>query len=84
MNLRSGTARAIEAPRLARRFEASVQAHGFGGLPISLAHAELAGRLEIPHKDPFDRLLIAQSLIEGIPLVSNEVIFDRAGVGRIW
>ena len=69
---------------LARRFEATVQAHGFKGLSISLAHAELAGRLDMAHKDPFDRLLIAQSLIEGIALVSNETIFDRAGVSRIW
>lgn len=73
-----------EAGALVRRFEASVEAHGFAGLPISLAHAELASRLDISHKDLFDRLLIAQSLIEGIPLVSNEAIFDSAGVSRIW
>ncbi len=73
-----------EADLLARRFEASIGEHGFSGLPISLAHAELAGRLDIPHRDPFDRLLIAQSLIEKLPLVSNETIFDGAGVSRIW
>ena len=47
-------------------------------------HALLAGRLPIAHKDPFDRLLIAQSLAESLPLVSNEAIFDEAGVSRIW
>ncbi len=73
-----------EADLLARRFEILIEEHGFCGLPISLAHAELAGRLNIPHKDPFDRLLIAQSLIENLPLVSNEAIFDGAGVSRIW
>jgi hypothetical protein len=50
----------------------------------ALAHGLLAGRLTIAHKDPFDRLLIAQSLIEDMPLVSNEAVFDDAGVRRCW
>jgi PIN domain nuclease of toxin-antitoxin system len=37
-----------------------------------------------PHRDPFDRMLIAQAHAEGIPLVSNEEIFDHYGVTRIW
>lgn len=73
-----------EADYLALDFEDTVEQYGFTGLPISLAHAQLAGRLEIPHKDPFDRLLIAQSLIEDVPLVSNERGFDAFGVRRIW
>ena len=36
------------------------------------------------HKDPFDRLLIAQALVEDATLVSNEVLFDRYGVKRLW
>ena len=73
-----------EADRLARRFAATILEHGFSELAISLAHAELAGRLDIPNKDPFDRLLIAQALLERAPLVSNETAFDQAGVSRIW
>ena len=73
-----------EANYLALDFENTVQQHGFTGLPISLAHAQLAGRLDIPHKDPFDRLLIAQSLMEDVPLVSNEQGFDAFGVRRVW
>jgi PIN domain nuclease of toxin-antitoxin system len=72
------------AALLATRFEATVAENGFGGLSISLAHAELAGRLSIPHKDPFDRLLIAQSILESVPLISNERIFDDAGATRLW
>jgi len=53
-------------------------------LPISVEHAALAGGLDIPHKDPFDRLLVAQARIEGVALVSNEKLFDRFGVERIW
>jgi PIN domain nuclease of toxin-antitoxin system len=57
---------------------------GFRVLPISLEHAERAGRLAIPHRDPFDRMLIAQSLAEDMWLATSEIFFDRAGVKRYW
>ncbi|MEY3984788.1 MAG: hypothetical protein RLZ59_233 [Pseudomonadota bacterium] len=57
---------------------------GFQELPISMAHAALAGRLTIQHKDPFDRFLIAQALIEDVPIASNETIFESFGVTRLW
>ncbi len=69
---------------LAQDFEAIVKAESFVPLPISLRHAALAGSLQIAHKDPFDRFLIAQSLVEGVPLVSNEQLFDSFGVTRLW
>lgn len=53
-------------------------------LPISFDHASLAGSLDLEHKDPFDRLLIAQARIERVPIVSNEEAFDRFGVERVW
>jgi PIN domain nuclease of toxin-antitoxin system len=73
-----------QADLLASRFEAMLADQAMTPLPITLAHGLLAGRLAIGHKDPFDRLLIAQSLVEDLPLVSNETIFDVAGVVRIW
>ena len=56
----------------------------FEPLPLSLAHAELAGNLDIPHRDPFDRMLIAQARIEDAYLVSNDARFDGFGVKRLW
>lgn len=56
----------------------------FSPLPISLVHADRAGRLHGEHRDPFDRMLIAQSLVEGLTLVSNEELFDGYGVARLW
>ena len=53
-------------------------------LPVEVDHASLAGSLDISHKDPFDRLLIAQARIERVPLISNEKLFDAFGVERIW
>lgn len=58
--------------------------YGFTELPVSVAHAQRAGAIPGPHKDPFDRMLIAQALVDGISLVSNEEIFDSYGVVRIW
>jgi PIN domain nuclease of toxin-antitoxin system len=72
------------ADRMARAFAAEVAAEGFEPLAITLDHAALAGSLDIPHKDPFDRLLIAQARIERVPLVSNEALFDGFGVERLW
>ena len=53
-------------------------------LPISLEHGRLAGRLPGPHKDPFDRMLAAQALVEDVPLVTNDPAFAGFGVNMAW
>jgi PIN domain nuclease of toxin-antitoxin system len=53
-------------------------------LPITVDYAERQSTLPPHHKDPFDRLMIAQALVEGIPIVSADVAFDPYGVTRIW
>lgn len=67
-------------------FEPFVQRElsGFQVLPISTAHAIHVATLPHHHRDPFDRMLIAQSLIEGLPVLSNDRAFDVYGVERIW
>jgi PIN domain nuclease of toxin-antitoxin system len=60
------------------------QSQGFDELPINLEHGQLAGSLPGPHRDPFDRMLAAQALLAGLVLVSNETVFDRYGVRRLW
>lgn len=72
------------AALLAQDFEAIVAAQGFAELPISVRHARLSGEMSIPHKDPFDRLLIAQAQAEDMVLVSNEAVFDGFAVRRLW
>jgi PIN domain nuclease of toxin-antitoxin system len=73
-----------EGERLATNFAGEIAAERFAELPITVAHAVLTGSLPIAHKDPFDRLLIAQARIEDLTLVSNERPFDRLGVARLW
>ena len=64
--------------------DAVLNGQSFVGLPISIGHAQAGGALPGPHRDPFDRMLIAQALAEDLTLVSNEQIFDTYGVKRLW
>jgi PIN domain nuclease of toxin-antitoxin system len=64
--------------------ENAILDEGFGGMSVTLRHSELAGGLPLHHKDPFDRMLIAQAFAESLTLVSNERLFDRYGVTRLW
>jgi len=73
-----------EAEPLVVSFKDSVRKLNFSELPVSIEHGARAGLLIGDHKDPFDRLLMAQSLSEGFPLVSNEEIFDSYHIHRIW
>ena len=70
--------------QLVRGLEKEIEKEGFIELPISMQHALLAGSFESPHKVPFDRLLIAQAQVEGIPIVSNDKVFDRFSIRRLW
>jgi PIN domain nuclease of toxin-antitoxin system len=53
-------------------------------LKVSAEHGIRAGSLPGPHKDPFDRMLIAQAQAEDVPIVSNDRALDGYGVPRIW
>ncbi|TVS21054.1 MAG: type II toxin-antitoxin system VapC family toxin [Planctomycetaceae bacterium] len=64
--------------------EREIPANNLEILSISLAHATAVESLPPHHKDPFDRLLIAQSMIEGIPIVGADSIFDLYQIDRRW
>jgi PIN domain nuclease of toxin-antitoxin system len=72
------------AADLVSNFSREVEQEGFHLLPISPEHGIRAGLLAGNHKDPFDRMLIAQSQAEDIPIISNDVIFESYGVRRLW
>ncbi len=57
---------------------------GCTALPISLDHVLRAGRLPGEHRDPFDRMLIAQAQSENLKIISNDRIFDDYHVQRVW
>jgi PIN domain nuclease of toxin-antitoxin system len=53
-------------------------------LDITVSHTLRVATLPFHHRDPFDRLLIAQSQVEGMPVISIDSIFDAYGVNRLW
>lgn len=53
-------------------------------LAMNVVHALKAGSFEIEHRDPFDRMLAAQSLVEGLPLLSKDPLLRSFGVTLLW
>ena len=76
--------RLATAAALAADFPGHLHREGFQMLPISCDHAIRAGLLPGAHKDPFDRMLVAQAQAENLPIISDEALFDTYGVRRIW
>jgi len=74
----------LNAADILDNFEAAVTRGRFSVLKTTVRQAISSGRLPFYHRDPFDRLLVAQALDLGIPIVSHDRIFDLYGVKRIW
>ena len=70
--------------RFLEDFEAVMAEEAFDPLPISYAHLCTLETLPMHHRDPFDRLLIAQGLTEGIPIATGDRRFAPYGVQVIW
>ena len=64
--------------------ESQIATNDFRILHIELRHTALLTTMDLHPKDPFDRLLVAQALAEGIPIVSADANLDPYGVTRLW
>lgn len=84
ISIKHKTGKLPDAAPLMADLENAILDEGFGDVPVTLRHGELAGSLPLFHKDPFDRMLIAQALAESLTLISNERLFDRYSVRRLW
>lgn len=73
---------------LAKPFEQYIREqialNGFEILPLRLEHIAQVVSLPFHHRDPFDRLLAAQSLVEAMPLLSIDAVLDPYGLTRLW
>ncbi len=65
-------------------FEATLEEEGYGMLPLTVAHALKAGSFPETHQDPFDRMLAAQALLDGLTLLSIDTKLDLFGATRVW
>ena len=72
------------ADALAHDIGAHIVGQGFDEMSITVDDVSSAGTLPQFHRDPFDRMLIAQALARNLVLVSNETLFDRYAVRRLW
>jgi len=84
MAIKAGIGKLENGAEILDDFENRVTASGYRILETSIQHTIRSGYLPRHHKDPFDRLLIAQALDLNIPILSRDEIFDRYGVQRIW
>ncbi len=82
--IKVGAGKWSEAEPLIRDFEREVSTPGFGILPINVAHVCAAGLMRSTHRDPFDRLLAAQSMIEGLSLVTADPKLAALGAPVLW
>lgn len=74
----------FNTPALVQELHCTVEREGFAELPIGLEHAVRAGLLPLHHRDPFDRLLVAQAQALGAPILSADRLLDAYDVRRIW
>lgn len=72
------------AHELVSDIAAWVDRAGFAELPITTRHAQHAGAWPQEHRDPFDRMLAAQSVLEDVPLISRDPAFKDFGIGIVW
>ena len=74
----------IIPPPFSQWLEKELAANSFRLLEIKMQHLKLIADLPLYHRDPFDRLIVAQSLFENIAVITNDVAFDQYQVQRIW
>lgn len=73
-----------EAGVVLDQFDDLLRRSRFAALPITPAEARTAGALDWAHRDPFDRMLLAQAAALGLALVSGDAAFSGRGIARIW
>jgi len=65
-------------------FPHQLEVNGFELMPVKIEHTSIITALPFHHRDPFDRLLIAQSMRENMPIVSADKVFDVYDITRLW
>jgi PIN domain nuclease of toxin-antitoxin system len=69
---------------LVQDFAGWIQKAGFRAMSIEIGHAQKAGSWQLAHRDPFDRMLAAQSALEQLPLLTSDTALASFGVETLW
>jgi PIN domain nuclease of toxin-antitoxin system len=84
MAIKVGTGKLVLAKPLDRFLDEHLDVNEIEVLPIERRHSTYVASLPLHHRDPFDRMLVAQSIIEAMPLVSADPALDAYGITRLW
>ena len=84
MSIKHASGKWDEAGAVLSGLDRMLRDDGFQELPVTISHARAAARLPSFHKDPFDRVLIAQAAIEGATIVSSDRVFAAYAVPVLW
>ena len=85
MAIKSSLGRGLELPRpFPELIDDEIDKDRFRILNITVLHIKRVSDLPPVHRDPFDRLLVAQSLADGLPIISSDRAFDMYDIERIW
>jgi PIN domain nuclease of toxin-antitoxin system len=74
----------LDLPMPVDDYVAAQVARGYRTLSVTAAHAAAVEELPWHHRDPFDRMLVAQALLERVPIATRDPVFKRYGVTTIW
>ena len=84
MAIKAGLGKWPEALPLIAAFEESLASANFRLLPLTVGHVRTSGLMQHPHRDPFDRLLAAQAMIEGLTIVTSDSTVQGLGAPWLW
>lgn len=84
MSIKSSLGKLKLQPSLERFILNELQENSIEQMGIHFQHVIKVRSLPFHHRDPFDRLLIAQALVEDIPILSSDKIFEKYGIKRVW
>lgn len=84
MSIKAGIGKLLLPPRYSGNLVLIYDDYDFKPLPVSAAHANMAGLLAGAHRDPFDRLLAAQSIVEDIPIMTIDSEIKNLGAKFAW
>lgn len=76
--------RLTEFPTIVQDYPALVARNGFREIAISARHSMYAGSIDHPHRDPFDRMLAAQSILEDLPVLTTDAAIGALGAATLW
>jgi PIN domain nuclease of toxin-antitoxin system len=82
--IKLGTGKYLFAESFPDFVQHAILDNGFTILPVLPRHCEPLTSLPRHHNDPFDRLLISQAIVEAVPIVSADAVFDAYAVARMW